>query len=448
MSNRTTRRSFLKSFAAAGAAFPLILASRARGQAANDAVNVGFVAAGGIAGSHIDAMSRLGANCVCYCDVDTRRMGKAAEKWPQAKAYQDYRKMLDAHHDELDAVMVGTPDHHHFPASIMAMQYGLHCYTQKPLTQTPWEARQLALAAQRYPKLATQMGNQGHAGEGWRIFIEWVRSGAIGDVVEYHVWTNRPWWPQGEERPDGQDPIPAELDWDCWIGPAKPRPYKDKLYHPFAWRGRRDFGAGSLGDMACHTMDGMFWLLDPGYPIVIEPVVMNKPAVDTFPSSAVIKWTFPAKANRPGFTVFWYDGGLKPPRPEDLEPGRELPETGNLVIGTKGKIIISGDYGDGLDFIPLARKEELGGSPPRVMERSPGHFEEWIAQIKGDAKIRAMSNFGYAGPMTETILLGNIACQVGQPIEYDGANFRVTNLPDANALLTRTYREGWDLLKA
>src|SRR5690606_5252419 len=200
---------------------------------------------------------------------------------------QDYREMFDKEKGNFDAVMIGVPDHHHYPATVLAMQHGVHCYTQKPLTQTVWEARQLTKLAAANPKIVTQMGNQGHAGEGWRLVYEWIHSGALGDVLEVHSWTNRPVWPQGIKRPEGEDPVPSELDWDVWIGPSPMRPYKNRTYHGFNWRGWWDFGAGALGDMACHTMDGMFWALDPGHAATVEPVAATPHNDDSFPSSTV-----------------------------------------------------------------------------------------------------------------------------------------------------------------
>jgi len=440
MADRTTRRTFLKQ-AAATAAVPFIITKWARAQGANERLRIAFIATGGMGGAHIGEMEKLGQDCPCYCDVDTDRMGGAAERWPRAKAYQDYRKMLDAEHKNIDGVMIGTPDHSHFPATAMAMGLGVHVYTQKPLTQTVWEARQLAKLAKRHPRIVTQMGNQGHAGDDWRILYEWIHSGAIGDVTEVHTWTNRPIWPQGIRRPLGRDSIPASLNWDCWIGPAKTRPFKGGVYHPFAWRGFWEFGAGALGDMACHTMDGMFWSLDPGTTCVTEPVEVNGKTRDCFPNSSIIKWEFPKRDDRPAFVQYWYDGGLKPQRPANLEQGRELPGTGNLFVGTKGTLIIPGDYGGGLETIPQGLKDEVG-TPPKLLERSIGHYKEWVEAIKGNGK--TVSNFGYAGPMTEVILLGNVACRLGKRLEYDGDDMKIRNEPDANELLTRRYRKGWD----
>jgi len=439
MGKRTTRRTFLKSVGIA-AGLPLILPSRAKGQAANDKLDMAFIGTGGMGGGHVNQMGDLGENIVCLCDVDVNRMSGAKEKFPQAKTYQDYREMLDKEHDNIDAVMIGTPDHHHYPATIIAMQYGLHVYTQKPLTQTVWEARQLAKAAEEYD-VVTQMGNQGHAGEGWRKVYEWIHSGALGDITEVHTWTNRPIWPQGIDRPEGEDPVPDNLDWDIWLGPAPVRPFKNDVYHPFKWRGWWDFGAGALGDMACHTMDGLFWALDPGYPVAIEPVEINEKTDETFPSSSIIKWEYDETDTNPEFVSYWYDGGLKPERPEALEEGRELPNTGNLFVGTEVSMIVAGDYGGGLSFIPDGFDKEHG-EPEKLLERSVGHYKEWVLACKGEGE--TVSNFEYAGPMTESILLGNVAVRVGERIEWDGEDMEITNLPDANEFISKEYREGWE----
>jgi hypothetical protein len=338
--------------------------------------------------------------------------------------------------------MVGTPDHHHYPASIIAMQLGKHVYTQKPLTRTVWEARQLAVAAAANPKLATQMGNQGHAGVHWRRIYEIVNHGVLGDITEIHTWTNRPVWPQGMDRPQGEDPIPANLDWEAWIGSAPMRPFKEGAYHPFVWRGWWDFGAGALGDMACHTMDGTFWSLDPGHPTSVEPLQVNGATSEAFPNTSVTRWNFPARNGRPGFQQYWYDGGLFPEKPADMPADQNLPGTGNLYIGTNGTMVIPGDYGENPSIYKEGEVVEPG-ELPELLPRSPGHFEEWVAACKGQPGIGPQSNFTYAGPMTETILLGCVAQRVNQPLEWDGENMRFTNLDEANAFLGGDFREGW-----
>ncbi|HUF62188.1 MAG TPA: Gfo/Idh/MocA family oxidoreductase [Verrucomicrobiales bacterium] len=440
------RREFLRSgggaglAAAATAAFPNILTGQNAGQ---EKLRVAFVGTGGIGGSHIDAVSRSEDICPCYCDVDTAQWEGAARRWPQAKAYQDYREMFEKEKDNFDAVMIGIPDHQHYPATVLAMQAGKHVYTQKPLTHTVWEARQLKLAAEKYD-VATQMGNQGHANEGNRLMYEWVNSGAIGEVREVHCFTNRPVWPQPLDRPEGEDPVPQSLNWDVWLGPAPVRPFKKDVYHSFKWRGWWDFGTGALGDMACHTMDCVIWALDPPSPSFVEVVSMTPMPEESFPAASMVHWKFEAKGKHPAFDLYWHDGGLHPQRPPYLELGRNLPETGALFLGTKAAILSSGDYGDSPRLIPQEKSREIG-RPPRMLERSPGHYEEWRMACLGEKpKDFPGSNFAYAANLTETILLGNLALKLGRKLEYDSANVKITNVPEANAFVNKEYRQGWD----
>jgi predicted dehydrogenase len=446
MSGSVTRRTFVKGIAIAGAgvATPLSAVMRVRAESPLERFNVAFVGVGGICGRHTRDAHDAGAFCPCYCDVDRNRMGNAKQFWPDATAYTDYREMFDKEHKNIDAVMVGTPDHHHYPATMIAMQLGKHVFTQKPLTHTVWEARQLHLAAKKY-KLATQMGNQGHAGEGNRRIVEYVRSGILGDIHEIHSWTNRPIWPQGMGRPKGSDAVPGHLNWDAWIGPAADRPYKgNRTYHDFNWRGWLDFGTGALGDMACHTLDSIFWSMEPGHPTAIEPVAMTPINNESFPNSSCIKWEFPATAARPGFDLYWYDGGLLPKQPPDLGPNIKFSGSGNLYVGSKASLLVGGDYGDRCIVIP----EKIGleaGEPPRTLKRSPGHMQEWVRACKGEAAYNSPgSNFEYAAPFTEAILLGNVAMRARTRIEWDGEKFECTNVPEANALITKVYRPGWE----
>ena len=449
----------MKHAAFAGAVLPAVLPRLTRAASPNDRLNCAFVGTGGVAGGHVAYVNQIKENCVAYCDVEIARHAHAAQLWPQAGAYQDYRRMFDKHHDEIDAVFVGTPDHHHFPASAIAIQHGLHCYTQKPLTWSVGEARKLTELAARY-KVATQMGNQGHAGSGWRLLVAWIREGVIGDVKEVHCWSDRPIWPQGLEisRPQGEDSVPQGLDWDCWLGPAPVRPFKATrrdtvanvdvtAYHPVVWRGWFDFGSGAMGDMAPHIMDGMFWALDPGHPTSVEPLFAPAHNGETFPKASILKWAFPAKNGRPGFEAYWYDGGLMPPRPAELEAGRELPiGAGSLFVGTKGTILASGAAGDSVRVIPEARQREIG-RPKNPIEPSPGHFEEFIMAAKGEKPIDfPKSNFAYAGPFTEVLQLGNVALRVRRKIEWDGAAMKVTNHGDANQYLDREPRAGWKVV--
>ena len=422
---------------------------RPTSQTAYSKLRVAYIGTGGIGQSHLKYTAEAGVSCPCFCDVDTKQFEIADQYYPDAKRYQDYREMFDKEAKNIDAVMVGVPDHHHYPATMIAMQLGKHVYTQKPLTHTPWEARQLTEAAKKY-KVVTQMGNQGHGMEGWRLVYEWIKSGAIGQVKEVHTWTDRPIWPQGMERAEGEDPVPPNLNWDVWLGPAPQRPYKGPAkgqdngpYHRFNWRGWWDFGAGALGDMACHTMDSVFGALEPGYPTVIEPIAAMPITKDAFPKAAMIRWEFPAKGERAAFLAHWYDGGLKPKFPPELELGRNLPGTGNLYLGTKGAMLVSGDYSDSPRIIPESKMKEIG-KPPQLLERSPGQIQEWLLACIGEKPADyARSNFAYAGPFTESILLGNIALRVGRRLEWNGAEMKFTNVPEANQYVTKEYRAGW-----
>lgn len=487
--NMPSRRSFLKRAGAAGLAtgaigFPNILHAQNRGEK----LRIAFIGVGGINGRHTEDTKKAGDIVVAYADVDTRNYGnyerhKDDPNWKDAKGYQDYRKLFDEQANNIDAVIVGTPDHHHYPATALALQANKHVFTQKPLTHTVWEARQLLLGIQKH-KVATQMGNQGHANEGNRKIYEYVNSGMLGDIKEIHCVSNRPIWPQGLPRPEGEDPVPPELNWDVWIGPAPMRPYKAKrrvpkgdgsfeeqdCYHPFAWRGYYDFGGGALADMACHTMDSIFMSMNPGYPIDVEVLEINGHSDDMFPTGSIIRWTYgpgklPNGQDRPGFVVYWYDGMLKNEKGEDamalervakaigeekllLPDGKyqKIPTSGNVYVGTKESLLVTGDYGDRSRIIPEANHQKLGG-PPKLLDRSPGHHEEWRLAALGEKPITYPgSNFNYAAPFTETILLGNVALRVGKgkKLEWDAANMRFSNSPEANQWITKEYRPGWE----
>jgi len=443
VTHKSSRRTFLKQAATLAGVGPLFLSSRAWGQNANDKLNIAFVGTGGISGAHIGEMVRLGVNCPCCCDVDESRWGQAIDNWPDAKPYRDYRRMLEAHAKEIDGVMIGVPDHHHYPATMIAMQLGLHVYTQKPLTHTPWEARRLVRMAQDNPKLVTQMGNQGHASDAWRTLYNFVRAGGIGTVLETHTWTDRAtgWWPQAMNRPDGEDPIPANLDWDLWLGPAPVRPYKEGVYHPFVWRGWKDFGTGALGDMGCHMTDGTIWTMDPDAPTLVEPVLVKDMTKEAFPAQAIVKWTFPEKDGRAGFAQYWYESGLKPEKPERVEGEWNLPSNGTVWIGTDAVLLFESSGG------PIRTwpedKMQTFGDVPELLKKCPNqdHYAEWLNAIRGTDTTKA--RFEYSGKLAEIVLLGNVAMEAGQPIEYDGRRMEVTNLPEANGYLTKEYREGW-----
>ncbi len=397
--------------------------------------------------------------CTCFTDVDKNRWKKIAEKAPEAKGYTDYRQMFDKHAKEIDAVFVAVPDHSHAAASLIAMKLGKHVYCEKPLTWSITEARAMAEAATKY-KVATQMGNQGHANEGNRRVVEWVRGGLIGDVTEVHTWTNRPIWPQGVKTRPATIAVPDGLDWDSWIGPAPMRDYHDGL-HPFKWRGWFDFGCGAIGDMGCHTWDCVFWSMNPDYPTSIELLEIKDANKETFPSGSHFKWTFPAKDKRPGFVAHWYDGGMKPEVPDEMKKDpyftkdgkveAKLPGSASIFIGTKGKLFVEGDYGNSPSLIPHSFHEqtkEQRDALPKI-EKSPGHRQEFVMAARGEKPIDFPgSNFaGYAGPLTEVMLLGAIAQKLGEvggKIECDPVK-RTILTKEALALASREYRKGWEL---
>jgi len=456
MSN-ITRRQFIKRTAAVGAACSIGFPKLIRAQGLNEKLQVGFIAVGGRAGAHTGAAHGEGCQCIAFAEVDKGRWGGVLEKksWEQAAGYQDWRKVFEKHGKDLDVVFVATPDHTHFAPSMTAVSMGIHCYTEKPLTWSVREAQLLAAAYAKNPKVVTQMGNQGHAGKGWRIAYEYVKAGAIGDVEEFHTWTNRPIWPQGGDRPEGSDPVPEALDWEAWIGPAPMRPYKNKVYHPFAWRGFVDFGSGALGDMACHTTDGIYSIMKPGYAATAEPIIMTGPVKDQWPAGMVVKSTYRAKDGRPGFTTYWYEGNKEdgtpfmPEAPDELAmKGRKmkLPRTGNLLYGSKGKMLVEGDYWGTVRLLPLERHKEFG-DPPQLLERSPGHHTEFFMACRGEKPREfSQSNFGYSGPMTANIQLGNLCARAGKKLELNKAG-EITSDPKINDLAWREPRDGWGAME-
>jgi predicted dehydrogenase len=434
MSHRTSRREFLQQSALAGLG---VIAAESyswaqQNQSPNEKVQFGCIGVGGKGASDTADADRLG-RVVAICDVDEGQLAKAAVLYPAAKMYSDYRKMLDEMGKSIDAVTVSTPDHHHAVAASMAMQMGKHCFCQKPLTHSIWEARRLGELARKH-KLATQMGNQGTAGLNLRKNAALIRAGKLGTVTEVHVWSNRPIWPQGIDRPAGSSPIPSTLNWETWIGPAPMRPFVADTYHSFKWRGWWDFGTGALGDMACHTVNLPFMALDLRNPtsVVAETSHHNK---DSYPKWSKITFQFPANKVRGPIKMVWYDGGQLPPA--ELVDMPKMPSSGALIVGDKGKFFSQDDYG--------ATGTYTGGievSEPDVPV-SPGHFEEFIRAIKTGQP--AMSNFpDYAGPLTETILLGNLAVWAdGKKIEWDAKKLVAKNAREVSPIIHPTFRPGW-----
>jgi len=464
-----TRRQFLYTTAFAGAvAMTGCATTGPRRLSAGDKLNIGVVGAGGKGSSDTDHCAS--ENIVALCDVDTKTLASRKEKYPNARTYQDWREMLEKE-KSLDAVIVSTPDHMHAMVAAAAMRMGKHVYCQKPLVQTVYEARLLRKLAKQYG-VVTQMGNQGSAEDGLRRAVEVIQGGVIGAVREVHVWSNRPVWAQGQDRPVGSDPVPATLDWDGWIGPAQYRPYKQGVYHTFSWRGWQDFGTGALGDMACHTANMPFRALKLGYPTEIEATSssMNK---ETYPLKSRIRFQFPARQGLAPVTFWWYDGGN--PKPNDpyrhdgnnKPPGNvtaeveammgSVPGSGCILVGDDGKIFSPDDYGanffikhkSATEYVPSKNSDAVNAVPQTIQRNAftggtdERHHLEWIAGCKGGPT--PYSNFDIAAYLTEIILLGCVALRTGKKLEWDGPNMRALNAPEAAQYVKRNYRRGWSL---
>jgi len=432
MSYKTDRRKFLQTTAAVGVGYWVAGGVQAQeSKSPNERIQFACIGIGG-KGSSDSGDAAANGDVVAICDVDRNRLKGAENRFKGAQGFTDYREMLDKLGDKIDAVTVSTPDHTHAVATAKALKMGKHCFVQKPLTHTIHEARVLGELA-REKGVATQMGNQGTAMPALRKAAASIRAGAVGDVKEVHVWTNRPVWPQGGSRPP-EAPVPEFLDWEAWIGPAQMRPYGNG-YHPFSWRGFWDFGTGALGDMACHTMNMAFMALDLRNPVSVEAETSGHNQ-ESFPKWSLIKYEFAANDNRGPLTLYWYDGGKRPDK--ELLEGRNAPGSGSLVIGTEGKLYSPNDYGADYELLGGAKQPEV------EFEQSPGHFQEWVRAIKGGPA--AVSNFpDYASPLTETVLLGNLAVYAGKKVEWDSKNMKATNAPELEALVRKQYREGYTL---
>jgi hypothetical protein len=436
------RRRFVGEVMAAGAAFHIVprhVLGGTRYRAPSDTLNVACIGIGGMGGSDVRGMSD--ENIYALCDVDDRRGARSFDAHPNAKRYRDFRVMLERDGDSIDAVTVSTPDHTHTIAAMMALRMGKHVYCQKPLTRTIWEAQQL-MGAARSAGVATQMGNQGHSWDGTRQIREWVEAGWIGTVREVQYWTNRPIWPQAIDRPLELYHVPQHLDWDLWLGPAPQRPYHP-AYAPFNWRGWWDYGTGALGDIACHAMDAAFWALDLEYPTRIEPE--STPLFEeTAPASSRIVYHFPARGDRSPIKVVWRDGNLTPPRPADLADGQPWPpgNSGQLWVGDEGTLL-AGIYGENPQLVNQQRQEELLANPPEEeYPRTDGVYAEWSEACKTGG--RAGSDFAaHSGPLTEMVLLGNLAVRSAKALEIDPSSGMVTNTTIPEELIKPEYREGW-----
>ncbi len=496
------RRQFMRNAAAATAAFALLprgAQARPRKIAPSDRVNIAFVGVGGMGRANLQALSSQ--NIVALCDVDwsfvdsrfadiTKQIENAQKraqeatdaaareralqqvkdwqelqpKLPKAARYTDYREML-AKQKNIDAVVIATPDHTHALIALAAMDLGKHVYVQKPLAWSVEECRRLAKRATE-TKLQTQMGNQGHSSDDARLVNEYIQSGAIGTVTEVHVWTNRPlaYWPQGIPRPaplpaNAQDlpwnmngvlareagsfgtyAPPDKLAWDLFLGPSRFIEYHP-IYHPFNWRGWTDWGVGAIGDMGAHLIDSSFWSLDLDYPTSIE-TTSTPYNHDTYPMACTTYYEFPAKGARPAVKMTWYDGGLTPPKPVEIGDEELNKGGGVLYIGTKGKLMHD-TYGFNPRLLPKSLHESVGKPTETYTRIKTSHEMNWVDAIRGTQK--TTSPFEYSGKLTEIMLLGVAALNAGKKIHYDGANMKITNVPNSDALLKRAYRTGWEL---
>lgn len=432
MSRLQSRRDVLK--ATAATTVGLALGGRAYASTPSDLVRYAIVGVNGKGSSNMDAASKHGV-IVALCDVDAGFRGKALDMFPTASTYSDYRKMIDAVHKYVDAVIVSTPDHNHGPATALALRAGKAVYTEKPLTHSIYEARTLHALAKK-AKVATQMGNQGTAEDALRKCVQLVKTGVLGAVKEVWCWTDRPagWWPQGAPRSE-RKPVPRTLDWDCWLGPAPFRDYGDS-YHTFAWRGRWDFGTGSLGDMGCHVMNLPCQALDLYDPIAVQATTSGNNK-ECYPLTSNVTYEFGPRGNRGPVKLHWMDGGVKPSR--DLVGGKELDSNGSIMVFEKGTVYSASAYGGVFEVI--------GGPatlPDVTWDKSPGHFTELDNAIKGGKP--AGSNFDNSVPLTETVLLGNLAIWASGPrLEWDSKAMKVKGSSEYDAILKPEMRNGWQV---
>jgi predicted dehydrogenase len=464
-----SRRNFIRkaSIAAGGI---IILPRHVLGRgftAPSDKLNIAGVGVGGRAETNLPKAYNNGSeNIAALCDVDDRRSVNARKKWPDSPYYKDYRVMLEKEGKHIDAVMITTPDHMHAPIALAAMELGKHVYVEKPLTHDIYEARMLTQAAKKY-KVVTQMGNQGASGDDIRLIETWLQEGLLGDVHTVHVWTNRPTWPQGIATPTGQFEIPKELDWNLWLGTAPQRDY-NPAFLPAIWRGWVDYGSGSLGDMGCHFIDSPYFALKLGYPVSVETSIGSvysgyfKEVINTdgFPPSAKSYIQFPQRGSMVPVKMVWYDGGILPERPAELLPDEVMASVdgGMIFEGTKGKLM-AGKFGANATLLPTSLMKDRTMSKskfPLVDGGSEGHQMQWVKACKIGYGAYTSSDFAIAGPLTETVLMGNLAVRSyqysetgtdGKPVYpgrkkllWDGEKMEVTNFAPANQFVKRNYR--------
>ena len=403
--------------------------SIAQSKSSLEKLNLACVGTANRAGANISDVKH--ESIVALCDVDSTYMQRALAQFPSARAYEDYREMIDKEADKIDAVVVAVADHNHFPAAMRAIRAGKHVYCEKPLTHTVTEARRLAQAAKE-KRVATQMGTQIHAEENYRRVVEIIQSGAIGDVTEVHVWVGKGWG--GGDRPEKAEDPPATLNWDLWLGPAPVRPFATGRYHPAQWRKWWDFGQGTLGDMGCHYMDLPFWALKLRHPTTIEA---EGPPVhpETAPLGLTVRYEFPSADGRPPVKFTWYDGDMIPKK----VAGEMVPGNGVMFVGSEGKMFA--DYGKYRLF--PANKFAKYTPPPKTIERSIGHHREWLKACRDGSPTTC--NFDYSGALTEAVLLGNVAYRLGKKITWDAKAMKAVGLPEADKYLDKEYRQGWEI---
>ena len=480
MDNQISRRRFIGLAATTGlvSIIPSHVVSGLGHVAPSDKLNIAGIGIGSKGKENLKNMSS--ENIVALCDIDHQYAQSCFDLFPNAKKFFDYRKMLDGMGKSIDAVVIATPDHTHAVSAMAAMQSGKHVYVQKPLTHSVYESRMLLETSRRYPNLVTQMGNEGHSAATVSEVCEWIWSGAIGDVDHVDAWTNRPSWPQGLTRPEQGMWKPDHIDWDLFIGPAPMRPYH-RAYHPWDWRGWWDFGTGALGDMACHILDVAFAAMKLGHPVSVEAssTAFN---TESAPMASIIEYDFPArpkdskiKINFPAVTVFWYDGGLLPRRPEGFPEGELIGKGNGLIFhGTKG-VLICEYYGTNYRLLPESKFVKLQKPAPVLRRVGMKHEMDWVRACKEspENRIQPLSNFEYAGPLNEMVVMGNLAVRMkslNKKLAWDGENMRITNLSDTDVIrvvngipnqeprevilnarqaaeyyIRRPYREGWSL---
>ncbi len=441
--SQQTRRSFLQSATLAGAAIGLSASQYSKVLGANSRLRIASIGTGGKGWSDLNGVAASPqVEVVALCDIDSSKahLGQAAEKYEEARTYADWRKLLDQA-GEIDGVLVSTPDFMHAPISMAAMHLGKHVFCQKPLTHTVHEARQMRLAANKF-KLVTQMCNQIQSHTAYRTAVHWVHSGLIGKVKEVHSWqAGNPSWPRHMARPQGSDAVPGNVRWDLWQGVAAERPYKDGLYHPFNWRGWQAYGTGQLGDFGCHILDPVFKSLKLG-----SPTKLTAEAPPLFPETwtdrATVRYTFPGTEYTagPNLKVTWYDAvDVRPPREEltGIPADYRLPNAGSVLVGEKGSLLIPH-----VATPKLFPEEKYAATDLPIIE-SVDHYTQWADACRGVGE--TTSHFDYAGPLTETVLLGTIGIRFpGQELAWNAENLEITNLPEAQRWITKKYRKGWE----